>query len=170
MQLLILVPKLLYDQGCGRSVYFLLLCKIIHLSIYKLLAWEPSVAQSTHSYSRRLPALFALFFTGKLTFRCKSRPTQLRISKPIINISVGLPSTPIKIWGKSVKGVLGYDRTNKQTNKLYIYRYIRLVSIFLKSIQCIKSYGFPACQLPFLEFLSLLKKFSFKKLNFLFCF
>ena len=32
------------------------------------LAWEPSVAQGTHSYFRRLPAL--------------KRPTQFRISKP----------------------------------------------------------------------------------------
>ena len=27
-----------------------------------------------------------------------------------------LPSFPIKIWGKSVKGFISYDRTSKQTN------------------------------------------------------
>ena len=29
---------------------------------------------------------------------------------------MGLPSYPIKIWGKSVQGFLSYDRTNKQTS------------------------------------------------------
>ena len=43
------------------------------------------------------------------------------------NIPVGLPSSPIKIWGKLVQGFLSYDRTNKQTDRqteittLYIY-------------------------------------------------
>ena len=30
---------------------------------------------------------------------------------------MGLPSSPIKIWGKSVHGFLSYDRTDKQTDK-----------------------------------------------------
>ena len=38
------------------------------------------------------------------------------------NISVGLPKSPIKIWGKSVQqGVLSYDRTNKQTPRKTLY-------------------------------------------------
>ena len=44
------------------------------------------------------------------------------------NISVGLPSSPIKIWGKSVQGFLSYDQTNKQTdtmtNRDYNFIYI----------------------------------------------
>ena len=30
---------------------------------------------------------------------------------------MGLPSSPIKIWGKSVQGFLSYDRKNKQTDR-----------------------------------------------------
>ena len=37
------------------------------------------------------------------------------------NIPVVLPSTLIKIWGKSVKRFLSYDRTYKQTNRDYKY-------------------------------------------------
>ena len=33
------------------------------------------------------------------------------------NIPVSLPSSPNKIWGKSVQGFLSYDLTNKQTNR-----------------------------------------------------
>ena len=33
------------------------------------------------------------------------------------NISIGLPSSPIQIWGKSIQGFLSYDRTNKQTKR-----------------------------------------------------
>ena len=32
---------------------------------------------------------------------------------------MGLPSSPIKIWGKSVQGFLSYDRTNKIINRDY---------------------------------------------------
>jgi len=42
------------------------------------------------------------------------------------SIPMGLLSSPIKIWGKSVQGFLRYDWTNKQTDKqrlkLYIYK------------------------------------------------
>ena len=53
--------------------------RIIYSSrfIYQL-TWEPSVAQGTHYYSCRLPAV-GLFFPGKLNFRFESRPIQLRI-------------------------------------------------------------------------------------------
>ena len=33
------------------------------------------------------------------------------------NVPGGLPSSPIKINGKSVQGFLSYDRTNKQTDR-----------------------------------------------------
>ena len=48
------------------------------------------VAQVTHSYSRRLPAL-GVDFTEKLNFTNKSRLTQLRISNPSIEHSRGSP-------------------------------------------------------------------------------
>ena len=34
-----------------------------------------------------------------------------------MNIPVGLPSSPIQIFGKSVQGFQSYDQTNKQTPK-----------------------------------------------------
>ena len=39
------------------------------------------------------------------------------------NIPVVLPCSPIKIWGKSVKVLLSYDRTYKQTNEEYNFIY-----------------------------------------------
>ena len=49
-----------------------------YYSKYIILAWIPSVAQVSKSYSHR----HLNNFTGKLNFRCNSRPTQLRIPKP----------------------------------------------------------------------------------------
>ena len=82
-------------ENSAHKVY-IVLCFIM------LLAWEPSV-QDTHSYSRarRLPALF---FTGKLTFRYKIELLKLESQNHTKNILVGLPSSLIKIWGKSVQG------------------------------------------------------------------
>ena len=40
-----------------------------------------------------------------------------------------LPGYPNKIWGKSVSGLLGYDRTNKQTNRDYNFIYIDYIFI-----------------------------------------
>jgi len=85
----------------------------INMDVY-ILAWEPSIVQDTQSYSRRLPALgrkLRFYF-----FLCKSRPTQLRILKQVV-----LSSSPIKIWGKSVKWLLSYDRTYKQTEISTLY-------------------------------------------------
>ncbi len=48
-------------------------------------------------------------------------PLNLKIRNQEKNIPVGLPSSPIKILGKSVKGFLSYDRTDKQRLQLYIY-------------------------------------------------
>ena len=52
--------------------------------------------------------------TGKLHFIYLSRPTQIRISNQAKNIPVGLPSSPIKILGKSFQGFPSYDQTNKK--------------------------------------------------------
>ena len=63
-------------------------------------------------------------FTGKRNFRNKIRPTQLRILKPSYEHSLGLPSSPIQIWGKSVLWFLIYYRTNKQTEITNLSIYI----------------------------------------------
>ena len=79
------------------------------------LAWEPSAAKVTKSYSRRLPALND--FTGKLKFVIKVDQLNVESQNQAKDLPVGLPSSPIKIWGKSVQGFLSYDRTNKQTER-----------------------------------------------------
>ena len=64
-------------------------------------------------------------------FAIKVDPLNLEFKKKVKNIPVDLPSYPIKIWGKSVKGFLSYDLTNKQTNRDYnfIHRDIRQIDI-----------------------------------------
>jgi len=60
-----------------------------------VLAWEPS-------------------FTWNLTFRYENKPTKLQ------TIPVVPPSFPIKIWGKSVKGVpvlCSYNQANRETDR-----------------------------------------------------
>ena len=42
---------------------------------------------------------------------------------------MGLSSSPIKIWDKSVQGYLIYDRTNKQTNRDYNFIYIDVSAV-----------------------------------------
>ena len=37
---------------------------------------------------------------------------------------MGIPSSPVKILGKSIKGFFGYDRTCKQTNKRRLHLHI----------------------------------------------
>ena len=56
-------------------------------------------------------------FTGVLNFAIKVFPLNLESQNQAKNIPVDLPSSPIKIWGKSVQGFLSYDRTKKQTNR-----------------------------------------------------
>ena len=95
-----------------------------HATIYKLLKviWKPlfillynslgtqlSVAQVTHSYSCLFPALglnllFLVFFSH----------SSQNLKNQAKNIPVVLPSSPIKIWGKSVQWFLSYDRSYKQ--------------------------------------------------------
>ena len=45
-----------------------------------------------------------------------------------------LLSSLIKVWGKSVKGFRGYDRTYKQTNRDYYYIYILVWKNWCNSI------------------------------------
>ena len=54
-------------------------------------------------------------------FTKKVNPLHLDSKHQVKNISMALPSYSIKIWGKSVKGFLSYDRKNKQRLQLYIY-------------------------------------------------
>ena len=60
------------------------------------------------------PAIYPhlIDFTLKLNF-CYESGSNLKAK----NIYVVLPSFPIKIWGKLVKGFLNYDRTFKQTHR-----------------------------------------------------
>ena len=72
---------------------------------YKILAleytWEPSAANITKSYSSRLAALER--FDRETNFRyIKVDPLNLESQNEAKNMSVGLPSSLIKIWGKSV--------------------------------------------------------------------
>ena len=77
------------------------------------------------------PAVYPHYndFTGKLNFHLLNQESQSQAK----NIPVVLPSSPIKIRGKSVKGFLSYDRTNKQpdrqTNKDYIFIYKDYIAI-----------------------------------------
>ena len=47
----------------------------------------------------------------------KVDPLNLESQNQAKNIPVGLPSSPIKIWGKSVQGFRSYERTIKQTDR-----------------------------------------------------
>ena len=103
-------------------------CRYVY-ALYNILAWEPSAAQVTHSYFYRLPALKRFYWETKFS-PINVDPPNLESQNQTKNISVGLPSSPIKIWGKSVQGFLSYDRTNKKKQKktdkqrlqLYIFR------------------------------------------------
>ena len=55
-----------------------------------ILSWEPSAANVTKSYSRRLPALERFYWETKFSLNLESQ-NQAK------NIPVGLPSSPIKI-------------------------------------------------------------------------
>ena len=61
-------------------------------TLYIYTSLETSAAKVNKSYSRRLPALND--FTGKLNFRYKSQPTQLKISKPSLEHSRKSPEFP----------------------------------------------------------------------------
>ena len=107
---------------CG-FIYYIDQYKYHSYLILSTIAWEPSVAQGTHSYSRCLPARgrklrFSLFFPIKVD------PINLESQNQAKNIPVVLPSSPIKTWEKSVLECLSYDRTHKQRNKRRLLLYI----------------------------------------------
>jgi len=53
---------------------------------------------------------------GNKIFAIKVEPFHLVSQNQAKNIPVALPSSLIKIFGKSVQGFLSYDQTNKQTD------------------------------------------------------
>ena len=77
---------------------------------YLELAWEPSIAQVTHSYSHRLPDL--VDFTGKINCCHLSRSNQLKLSKPNLQHSSGCPKFPqLKFQAiRSRVGIVSYVR------------------------------------------------------------
>ena len=78
-----------------------------------LLAWEPSVAQVTHSYSHRLPAVGLELRNLNIYF---FQPSQLRISKPSFEHSRGSSEFPFtNVWqiGPGIYELIG-------KTKLYI--------------------------------------------------
>ena len=74
--------------------------KRIYLGIYWCfilkLDWEPSSSKVTKSYSCRLPAL-GRFYGETKYFDAKVDQLNLESQNQAKNISVGLPSSPIKI-------------------------------------------------------------------------
>ena len=114
----------------------LLMVSRIHYIIY--LAWEPSIAHCT-GYTRRLPA-FERFYR-ETEFSLLKSTDSTWISKPSRTFPWDSRVSSIKIWDKSVKGFLSYDRRNKQTDKqrlqLNIYRCnpVRVVDCTVHSAQ-----------------------------------
>ena len=70
---------------------------------YNKLAWEPSIFT---------PAVY-LCWVVNYDFCYFS--LNLESQSQTKNIPLVLPSFPVKIWGKSVKGFLSFDRTRRQT-------------------------------------------------------
>ena len=97
-------------EGGGSSAYFI-----------NKLAWEPSVVHVTLVDYPHL-----VDFTRKLTFATKVDPLNWDSQAQTNNIPLALPSSPIKIWGKSVYGIKSYDRTYKQTNRQTDILYINI--------------------------------------------
>ena len=105
--------------------------------IYIILPWEPSVAQVNHSYSRRLPAL-GRFKRVTNFFAIKVDPLNLDSQSQANNIPLVVPSSPIKIWGKSVLRFIRYDRAYKQTNRDYNFIYWDIFYVH-SFFECIKT-------------------------------
>jgi len=83
------------------------------------------IALMSFSYSTVLWGLLYVYLAaiGRFYRETKfllSMSTHLESQNQAKNISLALPSFPIKIWGKSVLGFLSYDRTNKQTRQTEI--------------------------------------------------
>ena len=94
---------------------FLKIMLTMKMSLFLLLAWEPSVAQGIHSYHAVYPRL-VIFFPIKVNPINLDSKTMLRTSPWFSRVP------PNKTWDKSVNGILNYYRTNKQmrTNRTYL--------------------------------------------------
>ena len=115
---------LLQHNWCA---YLLLLLHYTLLNIYLYLAYEPCVAKETHSYSCRTPAL-DLKLRFYLFLHLKVDSLILKYQSQAKKITLVLPSSKIKIYGKSVKE-LWVTWTDRQTDRqsditLYIYNNI----------------------------------------------
>ena len=105
--------------------------------LYFELAWDPSAAQVT----KKLLPPFTCTWTilpGNWIFATQVSLLNLESQNQAKSIPVGLPSSPTKIWGKSVQVFPSYDRTNKQTDtqtrlQFYIYRDFSLIAFLGKS-------------------------------------
>ena len=98
--------------------------------------WDSQVSAYT-------PIHFSFTVPLKLQgMRSFGKPTQLRISKAK-NIPLGLPTSPIKVWGKSVKGFLNYIRKNILNTKIIFKKYVEFEDIsvattaFYKTVRAI---------------------------------
>ena len=75
------------------------------MSIYTKLAWEPSAAQVSHSYSHCLPALERFYREIECLLLKSTGPLNLESSNQAKIILMGLPSSPIQILMQISPGV-----------------------------------------------------------------
>ena len=96
--------------------------------------------QRCPDYSKLLPPLTRAWSKIKSSaiFLLKVDLLNLESQNQTNNIPVGLPSSPIKIWGKSVQSFLSYDRTNKKISNKYnfIFKDADLLYLTGEDISC----------------------------------
>ena len=122
------------DKFTSKSQYF-----YFFYFFYQILAWEPSVAHGTHSFSRRVPVP-GLKLRFYLFFPCTIRPNQLRISKPTKDSrgASNFPNQNLRQIGPWVHELWSDIQTDKLRIQLFIdlediYILLKLhISIFLK--------------------------------------
>ena len=119
--------------------------------LYFKLAWEPSAARVTKSYSRFYPHLND--FTGKLNFRNWSRPTQLRIWNQTF-LSPEFPNQNLRQFGPEVPELWSDKQTYRQTEIITLYidttdwqlniRLLKCLSVFphIYQIAFLRCFGF----------------------------
>ena len=81
-------------------------------------------------------------FALNINFPSKSQSIQLRTYEPSWKHSLCSTEYPMKIWGKSVKGLLSYDRAYKQTEIIYICIIYRKLHRKLIMTSIIQRYGY----------------------------
>ena len=129
------IEYILFKKILSLSKYF------IHLQVWKFAFFYPEMFEAIgrrgeggrigkgeySCYCHHLPALgrkSRLFFSMKVDW---VGPLNLESQNQSENIS-GLLSSQTKIWGKSIKGFMSYDRTLKQTStrtNLFVCWYVR---------------------------------------------